>query len=359
MTDRARGAGRGWLLGLSLTAGLLLSLAMVWQMWPMGPPAVAACPQPSPCAESLEAGLLPTPTLVRLAADGRLALQWEQLPLQVLQSVTAFALAFLAVALVFIPLESLAGATPSRARRRPATVTDTIFWFFTPVVTKPISKAATIVIPALIGASVDPSLLRWADGLQGFWARQPLWLSFVAMLVINDLSGYWTHRLFHTRWLWRFHAPHHSSEQVTWLSSVRVHPLNDLVMRLCRVTPLLALGFPLPAVGLLASLLSLSSLVQHANLGWSLGPLRYVIATPMYHRWHHTCEDEGLDKNFADLLPLCDLLFGTFYLPKAAAPSRFGLRGDRVPDDFWGQLAYPFARRDGRRRRTVPAEPAG
>jgi sterol desaturase/sphingolipid hydroxylase (fatty acid hydroxylase superfamily) len=362
MTDRAHGAGRGWLLGLSLTAGLLLSLAMFWQMSPVdrsaaGRSPVAACSEP-PCPaseEPPEAGLLPTPSLVHLARDGRLVWQWERLPLQVLRSAAALALALLAVALVFVPLESLAAAMPSRPRHRPAVVTDTIFWFFTPVVTKPISKASTVVIPALIGAGVGLPLVQWADGLQGFWARQPLWLSFAAMLVISDLAGYWTHRLFHTRWLWRLHAPHHSSEQVTWLSSVRVHPLNDLVMRLCRVTPLLALGFPLPAVALLVSLLSLASLVVHANVRWRLGPLRYVLVTPTYHRWHHTCEDEAVDKNFADLFPLCDLLFGTFYLPKATAPSRFGLRGAKVPDDFLGQLAYPFVRRDEPRGRKVPA----
>src|SRR5262245_11100342 len=144
MTDRARGAGRGWLLGLLLSAGLLLSLAMFWQMLPADPPAVgrspvAACSEP-PCPASVEtpdAELLPTPSIVDLAPDGRLAWQWERLPLQVLRSVAALALALLAVALVFVPLESLAATMPSRPRHRGATVTDTIFWFFTPVVTKP------------------------------------------------------------------------------------------------------------------------------------------------------------------------------------------------------------------------------
>jgi len=370
VADEPYGAGRRWLLGLSVAAGLLLSLALFWQTLPPNRPAagrsaVAVCLEPAPpvCPGSEEppeaAGLLPTPNLVLLARDGRLAWQWEQWPLQAFRSVTAFALAFLAVALVFIPLESLVATIPSRPRARPAIVTDAIYWFFTPVVTKPISKATTVVMPALIVASVGLPLFQWVDGLRGFWARQPLWVSFPAMLLISDFSAYWAHRLFHTRWFWRFHAPHHSSEEVTWLSSVRVHPLNDLVMRLVRVVPLLVLGFPLAEVSLLASSLSLASLVLHANLGWTLGPLRYVLATPTYHRWHHTCEDEALDKNFADLFPLCDLLFGTFYLPKTAVPSRFGLRGAGVPDDFLGQLAYPFAQRSGRRARTVSAEPAG
>ena len=35
------------------------------------------------------------------------------------------------------------------------------------------------------------------------------------------------HRLLHRPLLWRFHAVHHSSTQVDWLSAVRVHPVND------------------------------------------------------------------------------------------------------------------------------------
>jgi sterol desaturase/sphingolipid hydroxylase (fatty acid hydroxylase superfamily) len=39
---------------------------------------------------------------------------------------------------------------------------------------------------------------------------------------------------------------------------------------------------------------------------------RSVIASPRFHRWHHTGEAEARDKNFAGLLPLCDILFGTY-----------------------------------------------
>jgi len=47
----------------------------------------------------------------------------------------------------------------------------------------------------------------------------------------------------------------------------------------------------------------------------SVGPLRAVLASPRFHRWHHTSAKEGRDKNFAGLLPLWDILFGTYYMP--------------------------------------------
>ena len=49
----------------------------------------------------------------------------------------------------------------------------------------------------------------------------------------------------------------------------------------------------------------------HANLNWTLGPFRYVLATPVFHRWHHTSPAEGGNTNFAGTFPLWDILFGT------------------------------------------------
>jgi sterol desaturase/sphingolipid hydroxylase (fatty acid hydroxylase superfamily) len=72
-----------------------------------------------------------------------------------------------------------------------------------------------------------------------------------------------------------------------------------------------------------------------------------VVASPVFHRWHHTTEDEGRDTNFAGLFPVIDLAFGTFYMPAGRYPERFGVRGNAVPDGLWHQLMYPFGRREG------------
>jgi sterol desaturase/sphingolipid hydroxylase (fatty acid hydroxylase superfamily) len=54
-------------------------------------------------------------------------------------------------------------------------------------------------------------------------------------------------------------------------------------------------------------------ILLHANLPWTFGPLRNALASPAFHRWHHTWEAEGMDRNFSGLFPWIDLLFGTFY----------------------------------------------
>ena len=140
--------------------------------------------------------------------------------------------------------------------------------------------------------------------------------------------------------LWKFHAIHHSSRDLDWLSASRLHPVNEVVTKLAQVVPLYLLGFRGEALASVVPILTFWAIFIHANVRWDFGPLRYVIATPRFHRWHHTSEEEGLDKNFAGLFPWIDLLFGTFYMPNRQ-PVTFGVRDD-VPTGLLGQLAYPF-----------------
>jgi sterol desaturase/sphingolipid hydroxylase (fatty acid hydroxylase superfamily) len=152
---------------------------------------------------------------------------------------------------------------------------------------------------------------------------------------------YWMHRLFHGRRLWRFHAVHHSSVDLDWLSAVRLHPVNDALMRIAGAVPLLALGFAPVAIVGIAPVVTVMAILVHANLDWDWGPLRGVLASPRFHRWHHTDEANARDKNFAGLLPVWDLLFGTYYMPRNRLPQQFGTSSP-VPAGLVGQILFPF-----------------
>lgn len=104
-------------------------------------------------------------------------------------------------------------------------------------------------------------------------------------------------------------------------------------------------------------LLTAYSIFLHANVRWDYGPLRYVIASPRFHRWHHTSQAEGLDRNFAGLFPWIDLAFGTFYMPPGREPEVFGV-ADGVPAGLLGQLAWPFRRQDDSRSPLAAFPPA-
>lgn len=208
---------------------------------------------------------------------------------------------------------------------------DVIYWFFNPLVSRPL-------------ASLCAGLLFLSFGRIGstWFSSQPLPLQWIEVLIGGDLSGYWSHRLFHRRPLWRFHAIHHSSQTLDWLAAARVHPLNEAISRVLQLFPLFLLGFDPRVIAGAVPVLTFYAVFLHADVTWDFGPLRYAIATPRFHRWHHTSEAEGLDRNFAGLFPWIDLLFGTLYLPNGREPQVFGVEKEIIPPDLLGQILYPF-----------------
>ena len=222
--------------------------------------------------------------------------------------------------------------------------TDLAYWLFTPYVTRAITTISVAIVAApfalLVYGKVDFELIK--NGF-GPLSKLPYWVQALAILAIGDFIGYWMHRAFHGRKLWRFHAVHHSSVDLDWLSSVRLHPVNDVVMRIAGTLPVLALGFAPVAVAGIVPVLTLMAILVHANVDWDWGPLRSVIASPCFHRWHHTDEAHARDKNFAGFLPLWDILFGTYYMPRNMAPASFGT-ATPVPTGLFGQVIFPFRR---------------
>lgn len=261
------------------------------------------------------------------------------------KSLLSVAVGLVVLSVLFFVVERL----PGRARRqrvfRRGWLTDVVYWFVTLLITKPLVRVM-IIVPAtlLILAGVTSADALKQSLYHGFGplARQPIWLQAIEVYVLVDFIAYWIHRLFHRGRWWPFHAVHHSSEDLDWLGSLRVHPVNDLLIKLAQATPVLLLGFnPLVTLST-APVLTLYAIFLHANLNWDLGPLRAVIASPVFHRWHHSREREAWDKNFAGLLPVWDLLFGTYYMPRGRFPENFGIN-EPMPSGYLGQLWHPFA----------------
>jgi sterol desaturase/sphingolipid hydroxylase (fatty acid hydroxylase superfamily) len=239
--------------------------------------------------------------------------------------------------------------------RRSDFPTDLAYWLFTPLVSRSFSRGAVgVAVLVAVWASGDSlaavradfaagrvPALGWAAGREAL-GTLPFALQLALGLALADLLSYWTHRAFHARPLWGLHAVHHSSPNLDWLSSVRLHPLNQAAMSVVQAVPLLFLGFDPRVFAAVAPLLTAWALVVHANVSWTLGPLARVIASPRFHRWHHTSAEEGRDKNFAGLFPFWDALFGTYFAPPGRAPTEFGAAGEPVPAGIWRQLAYPF-----------------
>jgi sterol desaturase/sphingolipid hydroxylase (fatty acid hydroxylase superfamily) len=77
-----------------------------------------------------------------------------------------------------------------------------------------------------------------------------------------------------------FHAIHHSSRTVDWLSSVRLHPVNDAIARIAQVLPLYWMGFNGLALASFVPFLTFYALLLHANVNRDYGRLRYFHREP-------------------------------------------------------------------------------
>lgn len=225
--------------------------------------------------------------------------------------------------------------------------TDFTYWFIVPLFLR---VARTLLLVAGIrllfgGADPHPS---WIKHLS-------IWQQCILILLIQDVFLYVMHRIFHTRLAWKYHAVHHSPTVLDWMSTTRFHPVNHLFAFTLADVVVLLLGFSPEALLVLAPFNLIYSAMTHANLNWTFGPLRYVFASPVFHRWHHTTEKEGIDKNFASTFPFLDLMFGTFYMPAGKFPQEFGNGDSDFPGDFWGQFVHPFRKQQKQPEIASPA----
>ncbi|MEW6769643.1 MAG: sterol desaturase family protein [Pseudomonadota bacterium] len=227
--------------------------------------------------------------------------------------------------------------------RKKELATDVCYWFFVPLMTR-VVRIGLLVLAASVffGIKDADDLIAFYDNGHGPLATLPLWVQGLLFLVVSDFLLYWTHRMFHGGGFWKYHAVHHSSEEIEWISAARFHPVN-LFLGTVAVDVLLLVAGISPNVMLWVGPFTIfHSAFVHANLNWTLGPFKYVIATPVFHRWHHTSLDEGGDTNFAGTFPIWDILFGTFRMPEGVLPENYGVDDKEFPEGIGRQLAYPF-----------------
>ncbi|MFC5526148.1 sterol desaturase family protein [Rhodanobacter ginsengisoli] len=152
------------------------------------------------------------------------------------------------------------------------------------------------------------------------------WRVWAVGFVAVEFAYYWFHRSSHTvRWIWATHAVHHTPEQMTLLSAVRLGWTNLFSFGWVFYLPLLLAGFdPRMVFALLAFDLHYQFFLHTEAIG-RLGPLEWVLNTPAHHRVHHASNPDYLDCNYGGVLIVFDRLFGTLRIEQAGQPIRYGL----------------------------------
>jgi sterol desaturase/sphingolipid hydroxylase (fatty acid hydroxylase superfamily) len=231
---------------------------------------------------------------------------------------------------LFVPLEKLFALRPQRVFR-PGLVTDLSHFlinsFFVTV-----AAIGLVVVMALPVIWLRP--LHLVDHL-------PTAVAVELAIVLVFAGQYWGHRLTHmVPFLWRFHAVHHSIEQMDWVASGRLHPLDSAFTQAFTILPLFVLGYGRGTFAGVAAVVVLLAIFQHANVRLRFPVIRWIVPTPEWHHWHHAKDREARDTNFG--LPVVDWIFGTAYLPKGQRPSGFGINDPVPADGYLSHMAYPF-----------------
>lgn len=244
--------------------------------------------------------------------------------------------------LIFVPLERLSFQRKQKVFRKDYLI-DLTYYFLNSILPK-----LLLVVPLSIVAQavhrIEPS------GLYAGVASLSLGTRFLLAIIVGEFGGYWGHRWMHEiPALWRFHAIHHSAEEINWLVNTRAHPLDMFFTRLCGLVPLYLLGLAQPTgnkVDLVPIIYvifgTIWSFFVHANTRWRFGWLEKLIATPAFHHWHHTNDGaEYINKNYAAIFPWVDKIFGTYYLPKRRWPEKYGI-DTPIASGLVGQLLHPI-----------------
>lgn len=173
-----------------------------------------------------------------------------------------------------------------------------------------------------------------------------------------DLLYYWTHRWQHT-WgpLWAIHSVHHSQEEMTFASTFRFHPLDQLTNSLLGAVLLSVIGVPTFSWLPLYVAMQVFDAIQHSSLTWGYGRAYRVLVSPRFHAFHHSADPRHHNRNYSKIFSFWDFLFGTA-VEGPVRPDRLGVDGMPVPRTLAAQMLAPFRILFRTRRREAAAASA-
>jgi sterol desaturase/sphingolipid hydroxylase (fatty acid hydroxylase superfamily) len=220
-----------------------------------------------------------------------------------------------------------------------------------------VTQPLVILVTGKLGAWMAPSYQHVLSDI-------PVWVTVALLLVGDDMTQYWWHRLSHSPLLWPLHRAHHSASYM----SIRITFRNNFFYYL--MMPGLWIAGALLYLGIDGLVYALYIVVKlavilgaHCSWRWdeplykvrALHPLMWVlertISTPATHWAHHAITNEDgvghYKGNFGNLLFIWDMLFGSAHITRRY-PEQVGLRDDELfgAEDWKNQMFFPVVQSD-------------
>lgn len=178
----------------------------------------------------------------------------------------------------------------------------------------------------------------------------PVWAQWLLLFLLADFIQWNVHRILHrVDWLWEFHKLHHSVKEMGFAAHLRFHWMETILYKSAQYIPLAMIGFGIEEFFIVHAFAMAIGHLNHANLNWDYGPLKYIFNNPKMHIWHHARDlpdEKRYGVNFGLSLSLWDYLFGTAWIPRSGRDIELGFPDDeQFPEDFGHQVIYPMWRK--------------
>src|SRR5215469_7406323 len=162
--------------------------------------------------------------------------------------------------------------------------------------------------------------------------------------IVQDFFFYWYHRALHkSHFLWQHHKMHHIDQELEAVTVNRQNWIEQFLAMVPMAIPLAILfktdaldAQELGALGMMIAMVFGTFLtLGHMNVRFQVRWASPIFCSPQIHRIHHSRLPQHQDKNFAFVLPLWDVLFGTYYAPLRDEFPPTGVDGEKEIESFW------------------------
>ena len=164
----------------------------------------------------------------------------------------------------------------------------------------------------------------------------------------TDFIQWVTHVILHRfNIFWRFHKVHHSVEQMGFAAHLRYHWMENVFYKPMKYIMVMLIGGFHPEQAFIIYYIAIAiGHLNHSNIGWSYGPLKYLFNNPKMHIWHHSydmLEERPYGSNFDISLSIWDYIFRTNYIPHSGRDIKLGfVEIEKFPKSFFQQLIIGF-----------------
>lgn len=215
------------------------------------------------------------------------------------------------------------------------------FYIFKLIIFIAFSNVAELAFKDLFGgdlskfALIDLRHLNW-------------YLQLLIFFLITDFIQWFTHVLLHRfTFLWRFHKVHHSVEEMGFAAHLRYHWMENVFYTPMKYIAVMLIGGFTPEQAFIVFYFAIAiGHLNHSNIGWSYGPLKYILNNPKMHIWHHAYnlpKSHRYGANYGITLSIWDYIFRTNYIPSDGRDIKLGFVGiEKFPKKFIPLNLYGF-----------------